>query len=625
MHDRFFNYSALAQLVVDPYNDRIISANQEACSLLEQDLQQLQEKRLSKLFEHNFSELIAFTQEVLNNSRGWSDRMSISDKTIPVEISGRFTEAGEEQLLYLSIQRISDIDRMRTHSEANHHYQSGIGHWQRVARVFQEFERENQLLLDAAGEGIYGVDANGNTTFVNPMAQQILGYTAQELAGKNMHTMVHHSLCDGTHFHAEDCPIYAAFNEGTVQKVEDDIFWHKSGKAIDVEYTSTPILEQGTIMGAVVVFRDVTQKKADNRRLLAALSEVEELKHRLELENAYLQEEINSEFNHHQIIGKSQPIHTLLKQISMVAPTEATVLIHGESGTGKELIARAIHEESDRNERSLIRVNCAAIPEDLFESEFFGHIKGAFTGATQDRAGRFELANGGTLFLDEVGEIPLHLQSKLLRVLQEQQFERIGDDKTRDVDVRIIAATNRDLKALVDKGSFREDLYFRLNVFPMYSAPLRERTEDIPLLTQHFLEKSCARSGKPKLKVSISEMQKLQGYHWPGNIRELENVIERQVILSQGSLVVFEGLDPITNQTQPSINLKTASNTIKTISDLQRMEYDNLVLALETSKGKIFGEDGAAELLGIKPTTLTSKLNKMKIDAREFKRNQISA
>jgi len=625
MHDRFFNYSALAQLVVDPYHDHIISANQEACSLLGQDLQQLQVMRLSKLFIQNFSELISFTQEVINNGKGWSDRMKIGDKGIPVEISGRFTEAGEEQLLYLSIQRISDIDRMRTYSEADQHYQSGIGHWQRVAQVFQEFERENQLLLDAAGEGIYGVDAKGNTTFVNPAAQQILGYTDQELAGKNMHTMVHHSLCDGSHFHAKDCPIYAAFNEGTVQKVDDDVFWHKSGKAIDVEYTSTPILEQGSIMGAVVVFRDVTQKKTDNRRLLAALSEVEELKNRLELENAYLQEEINSEFNHHQIIGKSQPIQTLLKQISMVAPTEATVLIHGESGTGKELIARAIHEESDRNGRSLIRVNCAAIPEDLFESEFFGHIKGAFTGATQDRAGRFELANGGTLFLDEVGEIPLHLQSKLLRVLQEQQFERIGDDKTRSVDVRIIAATNRHLQTLVSEGNFREDLYFRLNVFPIHSAPLRERAEDIPLLTQHFLEKSCARSGKQPLKVPINELQKLQSYHWPGNIRELENVIERQVILSQGTTLMFEGLEPTISSISSHTTKSIASNTVKTITEMQRMEYDNIVLALETCKGKIFGDDGAAGLLGIKPTTLTSKLNKMKIDARKFKANQIPA
>ncbi len=618
--DQIFSISALAQIVFNPYENRMISANLEACKFLSLSIEEITQARPSDFFPECGAQLIIFTDEVIAHGSGWCDRLRITKNNIPVEITGRHYVLGSEYVIVFAMQYAEEIDKQRKASDAERHYQSGIGHWNRVAHVFREFERENHLLLEAAGEGIYGVDANGDTTFVNPAAQRILGYEADELAGKNMHTMVHHTHVDGEEFHSEHCPIYAAFAQGTVQTVEDDVFWHKSGKPISVEYTSTPIVENGVIMGAVVVFRDITQKKEDKKKLLEALEQVKELTHRLELENAYLQEEINSEFNHHHIIGNSPAVQTILQQISMVAPTEATVLIHGESGTGKELIARAIHEESQRSKRSLIRVNCAAIPEDLFESEFFGHIKGAFTGATQDRAGRFELANGGTLFLDEVGEIPLHLQSKLLRVLQEQQFERIGDAKTQSVDVRIIAATNQNLRALVDEGRFREDLFFRLNVFPIHSAPLRQRTEDIPLLTQHFLEKSCARSGKKTLKVSMADIQKLQSYSWPGNIRELENVIERQVILSSGESFSLEGFN-VGGKKQPQLPPSNDSDgEIKTIIEIQDIERSNIVKALKRCEGKIFGKEGAAELLCMKPTTLSSRLLKLNIEASKFKR-----
>ncbi|WP_438951455.1 sigma-54 interaction domain-containing protein [Porticoccus sp.] len=370
----------------------------------------------------------------------------------------------------------------------------------------------------------------------------------------------------------------------------------------------------------MVIFRDISQKKTDRKRLLEALAEVEQLKNQLELENAYLQEEINSEFNHHQIIGKSAAVQHILQKIQLVAPTDSTVLISGESGTGKELIARAIHEMSRRSNRSLIRVNCAAIPADLFESEFFGHTRGAFTGATNDRPGRFELANGGTLFLDEVGEIPLHLQGKLLRVLQEQQFERVGESKTRHVDVRIITATNRNLKEQVQRGQFREDLYFRLNVFPIESVPLRDRREDVPLLTQHFLKKSCTRTNKQDLKISLSELEKLKGYHWPGNIRELENVIERQVILAQGPTLRFSDLLARDQQNVPIAD-KEQGNGVLTVSDLKQQERRNLLIALEKCHGKVSGHGGAAQLLGIKPTTLASRIRKHQIDTRRFKQN----
>jgi transcriptional regulator with GAF, ATPase, and Fis domain len=240
------------------------------------------------------------------------------------------------------------------------------------------------------------------------------------------------------------------------------------------------------------------------------------------------------------IVGVSRVLRTTLNRLALVAKTDATVLILGETGTGKELIAREIHRRSRRADKPLVRANCASIPRELYESEFFGHVKGAFTGAFKDRIGRFEAANGGTLFLDEVGEIPLELQSKLLRALQEKQFERVGDDRTKDVDVRIIAATNRDLKAKVASGSFREDLYYRLNVFPLEVAPLRSRTEDIPLLAEHFVDLLVKETGCAKARVTSAGIAALQNYHWPGNIRELRNVIERAVILAKGGALQFD-------------------------------------------------------------------------------------
>ncbi|WP_372779742.1 sigma 54-interacting transcriptional regulator [Litorivivens sp.] len=618
-NDRHFNYAASAQLVINPFVDQVVTANQEACRLFGSSLQELCESCASALFAPSFPTLVVFTQEVLGNGRAWSDRLLIlhGGDEVRVEVTARCVAAGEEQHLYLTLQLADQLLRARERSDAERHFLSGIGHWNRVSQVFQEFERENQLLLDAAGEGIYGVDVNGMTTFVNPAAERILGYSAEELAGRNMHSMVHHRHGDGGHYPVDECPIFAVLKDGTVHTVDDDVFWSKSGKRVDVEYTSTPVRDNGFIVGAVVIFRDVSQKKADKKQLLAALTEVEQLKNRLEMENAYLQEEISSEFNHHQMIGKSAAVKQIMQKIELVAPTEATVLINGESGTGKELIARAIHDNSDRSHRSLIRVNCAAIPEELFESEFFGHTRGAFTGATADRPGRFELADGGTLFLDEVGEIPLRLQGKLLRVLQEQQFERVGESITRRVDVRIVAATNRDLTQRVAEGQFREDLYFRLNVFPIESMPLRKRLDDIPLLTQHFLTRASARANKSGLKIPLSEIEKLKRYHWPGNIRELENVIERQVILARGETLRFDMSSTTADSAEPS--LAPTESSVLTEQEMREHERRNLVAALEACRGRVFGQDGAAALLGLPATTLSSRLKKFKLDPLLFR------
>ncbi len=637
MQDSFFYYSASAEIVLNPLTNAVVAANSAAGALLVCEPEFLSTLGASDLFETDFAELIVFTQEVVERGSAWNNRLQIqqlkysgvqtetlsrdyfkqASSPLSIEAFGRIQQVGEESLFFISFHNKQQLNKWRQLSAAHTHYLSGMGHWNRVSQVFQEFERENQLILDAAGEGIYGVDAQGITTFVNPAAERILGFSAAELAGRNMHSMIHYNHVDGSHFGVESCPIFAAFKEGKVQEVEDDIFWSKSGKPVYVDYTSTPIRDNGVIVGAVVVFRDISQKKADKKRLLEALSEVESLKNRLELENAYLQQELNSEFNHHQIVGKSAAIQHVVQQIELVAPTDATVLICGESGTGKELIARAIHEMSQRSQRPLIRVNCAAIPEDLFESEFFGHTKGAFTGASSDRPGRFELADGGTLFLDEVGEIPLHLQGKLLRVLQEQQFERVGDATTRHVNVRIIAATNQNLKAWVQAGRFREDLFFRLNVFPIESVPLRQRQEDIALLTQHFLEKASKRANKNGLKVSLSELEKLKAYHWPGNIRELENVIERQVILARGDTLHFDELKHSDKRQQELP--EATKGSVLSAREMQDQARRNLILALEKTHGKVFGAGGAAELLAMKPTTVASRIKKYQIDVTRFK------
>jgi transcriptional regulator with GAF, ATPase, and Fis domain len=303
-------------------------------------------------------------------------------------------------------------------------------------------------------------------------------------------------------------------------------------------------------------------------------------------------------------------------QIRMVAPTEASVLISGESGTGKELVAHAIHELSARKDHALIRVNCASIPKDLFESEFFGHVRGAFTSAIKDRVGRFELAHRGTLFLDEIGEIPLELQSKLLRVLQEGQFERLGDERTRSVDVRIIAATNRDLLAEARAGRFRLDLYYRLSVFPIDVPPLRERLEDLPVLATHFAKDAARRLGVSASRLTQTNLRELEAYDWPGNVRELQNVIERAVILSRGGRLSFSLPQPSRPEKEPCPARLMAADDASiqlSLDELIVRKREIIATALERRNGKIYGADGAAALLNVRPTTLVSMMKRLNL------------
>jgi len=341
-----------------------------------------------------------------------------------------------------------------------------------------------------------------------------------------------------------------------------------------------------------------------------AFEEIQALQDQLKQENDYLRSEVNEGFG--GLLGQSSAWKTILSQIELVAPTEATVLILGESGTGKELVARALHDRSNRARRALVKVNCASIPRELFESEFFGHAKGSFTGALRDRVGRFQLADGGTLFLDEIAEIPLELQSKLLRVLQEGEFERVGDDCTRQVSVRVIAATNRNLEQEVQAGRFRRDLFFRLSVFPLKVPPLRDRLDDIPVLATRFLEQTARRMHCAIPALTPAHVQELTGYSWPGNVRELQNVIERAVILARGEPLRFtlrESADTAPAASQP----RTPPSTREQLLELERA---GIVKALEQSGGKIYGPGGAAEILGMRPTTLTSKIAALRIKRR---------
>jgi PAS domain S-box-containing protein len=550
----------------------------------------------------------------------WTNELSCrtrSGKEIPVECNARALHQNGRVLLSVTLQDRKTVEGLRKQADANDYVRRGLAEWRKYEQLFQEIEQGNQLLLQAAGDGIYGVNADGITTFINPAAERLLGYDGNELVGKNMHEMVHCKHSDGSHYSVKQCPIYAAFNDGIVHHVDDEVFWRKDGSVFPVEYTSTPIVEHGMLIGAVIIFRDISDRKEAEDNLRSALEQVKSLQRRLEEENAYLQEEIRSEYNYREIIGSSAAIRQVIQKIQQVAPTTSTTLITGESGTGKELIARAMHVSSERSERPLIRVNCAAIPRDLFESEFFGHVRGAFTGATRDRAGRFELADGGTLFLDEVGEIPLELQGKLLRVLQEGQYERIGEEKTRNVDVRIIAATNKDLAQAVGAKTFREDLYFRLQVFPIHLPPLRERQEDIPLLASHFLQTVCRKLNKRDIHLSQSDIRRLMSYPWPGNVRELENVIERAVIVTQTGRLRLDLPDPEESpNTPPTAPVQVAVESPVLITESERVARDRMMIiqALDQTNGKVFGEGGAAQLLGLKPTTLTSRMKRLGIE-----------
>ncbi len=471
----------------------------------------------------------------------------------------------------------------------------------RWAEEREELRRSHdrlRALTENASDGITVLDADGRIIYMTPSAERLLGYKPEEMIGRHA----------GDFIRPEDvAPLTdkirrALENPEEVQTIRVRVR-RRDGSTIDVEAVGRRLRDPADTRYVVFNWRDISER----------VQYYDKLRERLESENAYLQEEVRAASGSGAILGKSAGVHRMLEQIEMVAPTDATVLILGETGVGKELVARAIHERSLRRDRPLVKINCTAIPRELFESEFFGHVKGAFSGALRDRIGRFQLADGGTLFLDEIGELPLAMQPKLLRVLQEGEFEPVGADTMRRVDVRIVAASNRDLKSLVRAGRFREDLYYRLSVFPIEVPPLRERKDDIPILAKHFLELASKRFSRSGLHLTPSQMRQLQNYDWPGNVRELQNVIERAVITSHlGSL----GLDIPSAESRSSAPAATRSKSreeseVIPDKEMTRRMRDNMIAALKRSGGRIYGAGGAAELLGIRPSTLSTRIKKL--------------
>ena len=466
-------------------------------------------------------------------------------------------------------------------------------------RALHETEERFRTTVDTAPAMIWIVGTDMKCTYVNQRWLDFTGRTEAQELGTGWTEAIH----------ADDYERILKLYESSIKErapfeMEYRLRRH-SGEYRWIIDTGVPRFDHdGAFLGYIGSCVDITERKEQEVALQTAHEELHQLKNQLEAENISLQQELQLDDKFGEIVGQSDAIKYVLFKVTQVAPTNTTVLITGETGTGKELVARAIHGASTRKDKPLIKVNCGALSPTLIESELFGHEKGAFTGAIARKQGRFELANGGTIFLDEIGELPPELQVKLLRVIQENEFERIGGSKTIKVDVRIIAATNRNLKVEVEKGSFREDLWYRLNVYPITVPPLRQRREDVPLLVEHFTSIYAKKSGKTIASVSPRAMQNLEVHSWPGNVRELANVIERAVIHSQGSVL------QLVDQWEPVVTEPGGTQT------LEEVERDYIVRTLEKTGWRIEGKSGAATVLGLNPSTLRTRMLKLGIQRR---------
>ena len=497
--------------------------------------------------------------------------------------------------------------------------QGESGEFVRTVAVYSEVNREIKLeqhyrdLYRATPAMLHTVDARGRIVYVSDHWLKKLGYRREQVIGRSiMDFYSDSSRAELTQKELEDVIAHGALDN------EPREFISKSGEVVEVLISSFEDRdEDGNVEALLVACKDVTERNRAERQLRAAFEENARLREELERERDYLREEVQVSMNFGKVIGESPALKKMLARLEAVAQTDASVLLQGESGVGKELVAHVIHAASPRCDGPMVKVNCAAVPRELFESEFFGHVKGAFTGAHRDRVGRFQLADGGTIFLDEVGEIPLSLQSKLLRVLQESEYERVGDEATHTIDVRVIAATNRDLEQAVADGRFREDLFYRLSVFPIEVPALRERGDDVVQLALHFLERACQDFGHSPLTLSQQQAALLRQYDWPGNIRELKNVIERAVILSQGKVLRLDLAmanileHPAATKSPPGDDGE--SPKILTEDELTELGRQNLLRALRAADWRVSGPSGAARMLGLKPTTLADRMKKFGI------------
>jgi PAS domain S-box-containing protein len=482
----------------------------------------------------------------------------------------------------------------------------------KIVGVFQDVTdqqiKENSLqlykeVIDNAEDLIYVYNRDGDLLHYSDSLIKKLGFSRKQLDNFNIFDLDPSATEEWWSSHVDEIA-----SKGSLRF--EWLVARKDGTKFPADITANHISYNNEDLNCAVV-RDITERKMRDLNLYEALEEIKSLKERLENENEYLQEEISRKINYNNIIYKSDSYEKVLQQVDQVAATDTTVLITGESGTGKELLASALHTSSLRKDRPLIKINCATLPKELIESELFGHKKGAFTGATENKLGKFTLADGGTILLDEIGEMPIDLQSKLLRVLQEGEFDELGGSKTIKIDVRVIAATNRRLEDMIKEGTFREDLYYRLNIFPIHSIPLRARKEDIPLLAQYFLEKYSAKAGKAFKRLSKKTIDVLMNYNFPGNIRELENLIERAVIVESGTT-----LNP--GSWMPKTDILRVTDEFRSFEALQR---DYIIEVLNYTNWRVSGKKGAATILDMKDKTLFAKMKRLGIEKKIVLKN----
>ncbi len=571
---KIYEYSNDAIFLLDPESDRILDANPEASRMLGYTREEFLSTPVSAVHPDALPKIAAFTRSVIAMGHGWTDELPCvtrSGKPLPTEISASLSEIAGEPCIVAMVRDLS----ARRAAEA----------------ALRESEERLSRIVESAMDAIITVDDSGSITLFNRAAERVFRTTAEEALGRPLERFLSTRLANLVREHAQK-------HEGSIEQpsvwVPEGFAARRSdGGAFPVEATLSSTEAAGKRLHTVIL-RDVEERQ-----------KAEALLRKLALENVYLQEEIREELHFGELMGTSPAMREVFEQIVQVAATDSTVLITGETGTGKELVARAIHQRGERRSKVLVKVNCAALPAGLIESELFGHEKGAFTGALQRKIGRFELAHEGTIFLDEIGDLPLELQSKLLRVLQEGELERVGGTSAIPVHARVIAATNQMLERAIGEGRFRPDLYYRLNVFPIRLPSLRERRRDIPILTRHFVMKHGLRLKKKVERIPRAVLAAFDAYSWPGNVRELENVVERATILSRGAdLEVgpwFRELDARPGGPGPEAG---------TLDEVQR---GHILAILERTGWRVSGKRGAATLLGLKPTTLHARMKKLGI------------
>lgn len=569
---------------------KIRHANNAACEMLRYDYDELTSMTIFEIDPNvksgNFEKNYLSTIREKGRHRFESQKITGEDKSIPVEVTVFYIQHGDVDLycsFFFDISIRKQMMEKVVESEA------------RMRAIFNNHFQLTGLL-----------DIEGHLLMANKTALDLVGAEESTVLGAYFWE---------TPWFAHSKKLQKKVKKDVERAVRGEIVWtefsliDRHGEELLFEHSYKPIRDAGgNIRFILKESRDITKTRRAENDLKKAYSELEKLKDRLQDENLYLKEELRESQEFSNLVGQSPAFKNVLYQIEQVAETNATVLILGETGTGKELVARTIHELSNRSERPLVKLNCAAIPPTLIESELFGHEKGAFTGAHTQKIGRFELAHKGTIFLDEIGELSIGLQAKLLRVLQENEYERVGGTQTLQADIRIIAATNRDLKSMIKAKQFREDLFYRLHVFPVYMPSLRERVEDIPLLSKFLIKKISDRIGKKITHISQKTMERLKRYHWPGNIRELENVLERAAVLSQGSRLEIGEWFQIHEDELPTEEWQT-------LDEIQR-QY--IIKVLKKTRRRVRGVHGAARILDVNPSTLESRIKKLDIDKYEI-------